>query len=93
MLAEKLLFLDKEVCFGNKLCSFNAIKFNSKYLYYYLKSVTFALFFKSRVNGIIGGVSILKLKTILIPFPPLAEQKRIVEKIEKLFSLIDETTK
>ena len=85
----KIAFLDKEVCFGNKLCSFNAIKFNSKYLYYYLKSVTFALFFKSRVNGIIGGVSILKLKTILIPFPPLAEQKRIAEKIEELMPYVE----
>ena len=37
----------------------------------------------------IKGLSASALKSIIIPLPPLAEQKRIVEKIEELFSTID----
>lgn len=36
------------------------------------------------------GLSMDKLARFIIPIPPLAEQKRIVEKIEELFSLCDQ---
>mgnify|MGYP002527003871 CR=1 FL=1 len=52
------------------------------------------LFYKS--IGLIGGkgigiqgLSASALKTIVIPFPPLAEQHRIVAKIEELFAVLD----
>ena len=87
---KKITFLDKEVCFVNKLCSFNIIIANPRYIYYFFKSPIFNMFFNSKLNGLIGGVSILKLKTIHIPLPPLGEQKRISELIDRLFVKLDE---
>jgi len=37
----------------------------------------------------VKGIQVAKLKELAFPFPPLAEQKRISEKVENLFSKID----
>ncbi len=55
------------------------------HVFYYLKSV-------GSINGKgigIKGLSANVLHSLLIPLPPLAEQKRIVAKIEELLPLID----
>ena len=85
----KIGILDRDVCFGNKLCSFHVHALDNKYLFYYLQSWLFKELFSGNMTGIIGGVSIKKLKEILIPVAPIAEQKGIVAKIEKLLPLID----
>ena len=61
-----------------------------RYLYYAINSNIF----KDQVYGEVQGItrvrtSLSKLRTYLIPLPPLAEQHRIVEKIEQLFKEID----
>ena len=86
----KIGLLNQDVCFGNKLCCFTSIVVFNKFVYYFLQSYAFFYEFTDSVSGIIGGVSIAKIKNLLIPLPPLAEQKRIVEKIESLLPLCDE---
>ncbi len=85
----KIGIIDRDVCFGNKLCCFYCFGISNKYLYYYLQSSTFLELFNVNKKGIIGGVSINLLAPSLIPLPPLAEQHRIVERIEKLMGGIE----
>ena len=81
----KIAILNQDVCFGNKLCCFSPFIGIGKFIYYYLQSQSFIDMFNVHKTGIIGGVSIAKVKEILIPLPPLQEQQRIVAQIERLF--------
>lgn len=61
---------------------------NSEYLYYFLKGN------KDLITSFASGTTFLEVSAkrfsaIPIPVPPLAEQKRIVRKIEELFGVID----
>ncbi len=86
----KIGILDRDVCFGNKLCSFNSSEILNTYIYYYLQSHEFKVFFNDNMSGIIGGVSIKKLKDLPIPVPTLLEQKLLVEKIEELLPYVSQ---
>ena len=81
----KIAILNQDVCFGNKLCCFSPFVGIGKFIYYYLQSPSFFEAFNQNKTGIIGGVSISKIKEILIPLPPIKELHRIVVQIEKLF--------
>ena len=86
----KVGFVNREVCFGNKLCVFAAKKVNSKFIFYILQSQYFIQQFNNRKHGLIGGVSVNDLAEIGFPLSPLAEQQRIVDRIESLFAKLDE---
>ena len=86
----KIALLKEEVCFGNKLCAFHPFIIPSEYIYIFLQTPYFLTVFQENLSGIIGGVSINKIKELLVPLPPLTEQKRIVVKIEELEPLIEE---
>ena len=77
----KIVFTNQDVCFGNKLCCFISYGIDYLFLYYYLQSPLFQEIFKKNTTGIIGGVSVNTLKSLYFPVPPLAEQKRIIERI------------
>lgn len=87
----KLGFTEEKVCFGNKLCAFVSKTIEPKLIYYYLQSNVFFYCFMKERHGLIGGVSVNTLKQLPFPLPPtLAEQKRIVSRIESMFSKLDE---
>ena len=85
----KIGIIDRDVCFGNKLCCFLSYGIFNMFIYYYLQSSNFKEIFNDNKKGIIGGVSINMMSPLLIPVPPLSEQHRIVEKIEQLMKEID----
>ncbi|MGL5057703.1 MAG: restriction endonuclease subunit S, partial [Fusobacteriaceae bacterium] len=61
---------------------------NTKYIQLYVKSPLFALLVNDTVSGTAyDALTIIKLNNLLLPFPPLEEQERIVEKVEKLQEL------
>lgn len=85
----KIAIIDRNVCFVNKLCCFSPRIINNKFTYYYLQSNKFRSSFMDNIQGIIGGVSIGKVRQLPVPIPPIQEQERIVTKIEELFAIVD----
>ena len=83
---KKVAILNQDVCFGNKLCCLSPFIEIGKYIYFYLQSPSFIDMFNQNKAGIIGGVSIAKVKNILIPLPPLKEQCRIIHRLEELYA-------
>ena len=65
-------------------------KFNHLYLYYFCSSLCFInQLLKKACATTIAIVNKTKMGSCFFPLPPLAEQQRIVERIESLFSKLD----
>ena len=88
---KKIGIAEEDICFGNKLYALEKyyLELNNKFIFYTYKTSYFYGNFKENETGIIGGVSINKFKNIIIPIPPLVEQQRIVERVEKLMNICD----
>ena len=89
----KIGFTNQDVCFGNKLCCFEAIEDEPKFIYFYLQSNDFLREFNSNIQGLIGGVNKENLRKIKIPIPPLNEQKRIASALSKIDAYLENTIK
>jgi type I restriction enzyme, S subunit len=61
----------------------------TKFYYYYFQKDSFAQLRSTFVGGGIKNSSKKKIGSLLVPVPPLPEQKRIVARIEELFSQLD----
>lgn len=81
---------DEKVILGKSACYFNMIIEKMKYyVYWILKSNYFMKYAVYSATGVtIKNVSLKAMNNLLIPLPPLSEQKRIVEKIDEILSLI-----
>jgi len=64
--------------------------FDSDYLYYLLSSTYLYNQFIVKASGsTVDNLNIDKVKSAIIPLPPLAEQKRIVQKLEEILPLCE----
>ena len=82
---------DEKIILGKSACYFNLmIKELKYYIYWLLKNDYFLKYAISKATGsTIKNVSLKTMNDFFIPLPPLAEQKRIVTKIEELMKYCD----
>lgn len=72
------------------LCFENYGKVDPYYLAYVMKSNNMRQQIKSNSGGTtVDTLTMVRMIKYLLPLPPLAEQKRIVEKVEQAFSILD----
>ena len=86
----KISITDRDVCFVNKLCSFHSSNNLNKYLFYLLASECFKQPFFLKLIGLIGGVSVSKLKEIKLPITSLFEQQAIANYLDEKCLKIDQ---
>ncbi len=80
-------YKDQKMSFGAFMAIFRTICY--KYTYYYFLSAQFRSNFENENNKQINQVTQDILKNSLIPIPPLQEQYKICETIEKYFDLLN----
>ena len=84
--------IDTKFTFGGfVLVIRNKFDYN-KYIFYLLRNIFFKGYFRkiSTQTTNIANINIALLEEIIIPLPPLAEQHRIVGKIEHIFAILEE---
>jgi type I restriction enzyme S subunit len=65
----------------------------NEFVYHFLNSNVFRFQLGESNTTTVNQLTQKMLRNILIPFPPFADQKRIVEKVDELMSLCDELEK
>ena len=79
---------------GSVLCMENNWGINPLYAKYVIESPVFINQYIGESQGTtVATLTMVRVNQYLFPLPPFAEQKRIVEKIEQLFSEIDKLKK
>ena len=79
----------RDICIGRGLCSiYPHYTIEPEFGFYWLKSQK--EYFEMKATGTtFKAITIEVVRQHCIPLPPLAEQKRIVEKIEQIFGVLD----
>ena len=80
---------NREICIGRGLASIKIINSEERY-FFYLLFYCKKIFEKKSTGTTFKAISKDIIENLLIPLPPLAEQKRIVEKLDKLLADIEE---
>lgn len=84
--------LNIDGCIHDGWLNINCINntYDNLYIVYLLSSQYFYKIMSEKSSGaVVSNLNIDKVKKMMIPLPPIVEQKRIVDKIEELFNLID----
>ena len=83
--SDKFYYKDASV-----LCLCNDYQINAKYIYHIMRSESMLKQMYDNSKGTtVDTITIEKAKQYILPLPPLAEQQRIVAKIEETFSIFD----
>ena len=86
---------DVAVCLGQRLMLLRVYdSLSSSYIMHYLNSPEILKYANVEQQGIAAKhINVKQVKNYAIPLPPLAEQRRIVERIEELMELCDRIPK
>lgn len=86
-----VLYLEEKFTFKNEMWAYTTDnKITVKYLYYILKKNIAYLRQVAQGTGALPQISLTVTEDLKIPIPPLEEQKRIVEVLDKFQKLINE---
>ena len=87
----KIALTDREISFGNKLLANETWSVISpKFVLCVYLSDFFYAQFAEKMTGVIGGISLRNFLQLPFPLPPLAEQRRIVAKLDELMALCEQ---
>jgi restriction endonuclease S subunit/very-short-patch-repair endonuclease len=88
---KKMGVVNQDCCFGNKLFAIEQYgNIDTIYILSLYGSASFGKTFKDSMTGIIGGISRNTFASLLIPIPPLEEQKAIVATVNQLFAEVEQ---
>ncbi len=80
---------NRKLCIGRGLCSIVPLQEMSEIFVYYWTKILKEKFIQKATGSTFTSISMDIIRNEIIPLPPLAEQKRIVEKIEEIFSALE----
>ena len=86
----KVNITDRELCIGRGLCAIIPLAGMPLLFAYYLLTAYENIFVKQATGTTFVAITAETVKNQLIPMPPLAEQQRIADLIEKLIPYVDE---
>ena len=86
----KINITDRKICIGRGLCSLKPLNGLSLSFAYRLLETYEPLFVKQSTGTTFKAITGEVVKNQLIPLPPLAEQERIVEKLDSIMPLIND---
>ena len=82
---------------GQRVITFQAYdekSINNQLMMFFFLSESFQkMLIENKTGTTVTGIKAEKLKKLIIPLPPIAEQERIVEKLNELLSEVDELAK
>ncbi|AGA65769.1 putative restriction endonuclease type I S subunit [Brachyspira pilosicoli P43/6/78] len=89
----KLNIANTDICIGRGLCSINSnCEVSNKYVFYSLKNIIKYIADKSK-GAIFDSITSDSIRNIKIPVPPLEEQERIVNILDKFDALCNDITR
>ena len=86
----ELNITDRDICIGRGLASIKSLgNINEEFIFYWLHPYKTYLINQS-TGSTFSAITSDTVRNILIPLPPLMEQKEILNKIQKVFTLLED---